>query len=199
MSTNPYDYENRQDILPVSWNDFHGICRALAQAISAYQPDVILPIGRGGFYPGTLISHLLRAEIYPIRVSRRVGDVVVYDDPQWIIRPPEQVKRQRVLVVDEISSTGGTLQMVKAELLRMGAQEVRSAVLYAHSWGTASPDYIGIISDALIMNPWDREICQNGKIIPHPEYISALEQQGIASEPWFLIPAPVYEVAKQPL
>jgi uncharacterized protein len=197
MSTNPYDYEKRQGTLPISWNDFHGICRALAKAASSYQPDLILPIGRGGFYPGTLISHLLRAEIYPIRVSRRVGDVVVYAEPQWIVRPPEQVKDQRVLVVDEISSTGETLQMVKAELFRMGTKEVRSAVMYAHSWGTESPDYIGIISDALIMNPWDREICQGGQIIPHPEYVSALTQQGIASDPWFLIPATTYEAAKQ--
>src|SRR5690606_38471432 len=51
--TNPYDYENREGTLPISWNDFHGICRALAIAVSAYQPDLILPIGRGGFYPGT--------------------------------------------------------------------------------------------------------------------------------------------------
>lgn len=197
MSINPYDYENRQNTLPISWNDFHGICRALAKAVSAYQPDLILAIGRGGFYPGALISHLLRTEIYPIRVSRRVGDVVVYEEPQWIIRPPEQVKGQRVLVVDEISSTGETLRIVKAELLRMGAREVRNAVLYAHSWGVESPDYIGIISDALIMNPWDREICQGGEIIPHPEYVSALTQQGIAPGPWFLIPATPYEAAKQ--
>jgi hypoxanthine phosphoribosyltransferase len=209
MSNNPYDYENRQGTLPIAWNDFHGICRALAKAVSAYQPDLILPIGRGGFYPGTLLSHLLRIEIYPIRLSRRVGDVVLYEQPQWIVRPPQQVKEQRVLVVDEISSTGETLQMVKAELLWMGAKEVRSAVMYAHSGGTdvcarhygagesKSPDYIGIISDAFIMNPWDRELCQDGEIIPHPEYISALTQQGIASDPWFLIPATTYEVAKQ--
>lgn len=197
MSTNSYDYENRQGTLPISWNDFHGICRALAKAVSTYKPDLILPIGRGGYYPGTLISHLLRAEVYPIRLSRRVGDVVVHEAPQWIVRPPEQVKDQRVLVVDEISSTGETLKMVKAELLRMGAKEVRSAVMYAHSWGTENADYIGIITDALIMNPWDREICQDGEIIPHPEYVSALAEQGIASDPWFLIPATTYEAAKQ--
>lgn len=197
MSINPYDYENRQDTLPISWNDFHGICRVLAKAVSAYQPDLILAIGRGGFYPGALISHLLRTEIYPIRLSRRVDDVVVYEEPQWIIRPPDAVKGQRVLVVDEISSTGETLRMVRAELLGMGAREVRGAVMYAHSWGVESPDYIGIISDALIMNPWDREICQGGEIIPHPEYVSALTQQGIASDPWFLIPAAPYEAAKR--
>lgn len=197
MSSNPYDYENRQGTLPISWNDFHGICRALAKAAWSYQPDLILPIGRGGFYPGTLLSHLLRAEVYPIRVSRRVGDVVVHDEPQWIMRPPELVKDRRALVVDEISSTGETLEMVKAELYRMGAQEVRSAVLYAHSGGAEVPDYIGIISDALIMNPWDREICQGGEIIPHPEYVSALGQQGIAADPWFLIPATPYEAARQ--
>src|SRR5690349_16255287 len=102
MSSNPYDYENRAGLMPISWNDFHGICKALAAGVAAYDPALILPIGRGGFYPGTLISHLLRKEVYPIRLSRRVADVVVHEEPQWIMRPPESVKGQKVLVVDEI-------------------------------------------------------------------------------------------------
>ncbi|HEX3054224.1 MAG TPA: phosphoribosyltransferase family protein [Aggregatilineaceae bacterium] len=192
-----YDYSNREDILPISWNDFHGLCKALVQATARYNPQIILAVGRGGYYPGTLIAHLLQAEIFPIRLSRRVRDVVTYETPQWMVRPPELVKDQRVLVVDEISSSGETLNMVKAEVESLGAKEVRCAVLYAHTWGQAAPDYVGLISDALILNPWDREIFKDGVFQMNPEYVSALAQQGIEADESALIEAPHFEVAKK--
>jgi hypoxanthine phosphoribosyltransferase len=193
---NSYSYENRDGVHPISWEDFHGICKGLAQAVEAYQPEIILAVGRGGFYPGTLISHMLRTEIYPVRVSRRVNDVVQYENPQWRVRPPEAVKGKRVLVVDEISSSGETLQVVKSEAERLGATSVRCAVMYAHSWGTEVPDYIGLVSDELLLNPWDREILKDGTFQLHPEYAGALEQQGIAPDAGMLVDAPVVPVQK---
>jgi uncharacterized protein len=180
MTSNPYDYENRQGLLPISWEYFHGLCKGLAAAASTFNPEIILPIGRGGYYPGTLISHLLQAEVYPVRVSRRVNDVVTYKSPQWLLEPPAAVKGRRILIVDEIASSGETLQVVKDKVMQIGAAEARSAVLYAHSWGTEVPDYIGIISDALILNPWDREIFIEGQFIFHPEYIGAFKEQKLA-------------------
>ena len=196
MTQQPYDYSKRTGIQSISWNDFHGLCKALVKAAAPFQPEIILAVGRGGFYPGTLIAHMLQAEVYPVRLSRRVNDVVAYDSPRWLVRPPEVVRGKRVLVVDEISSTGETLQLVKQETERLGAAAVRCAVLYAHSWGTDTPDYIALISDELLMNPWDREIYKDGAFQFHPEYTGALEQQGISADPALLIPAPDYEAAK---
>src|SRR5512140_2130777 len=90
MSDNPYDYENRLGIRPISWEEFHGLCKGLVVAIAAFRPEVILPIGRAGYYPGTLIAHLLQAELYPIRLSRRIRDVITYKNPVWIVKPPQQ-------------------------------------------------------------------------------------------------------------
>lgn len=198
MSQNPYDYQNRKNIHPISWEDFHGICKGLAKAAASYQPEIILAVGRGGFYPGTLISHILQVEIYPVRLSRRVNDIVAYESPQWLVKPPEAVKDRRVLIVDEISSIGETLQMVKSEAEKLGAKAVRSAVMYAHSWGTSVPDYIGLVSDALILNPWDREIYKDGAFRFHPEYAGALEQQSIPADSSLLIRATPITIAKEP-
>ena len=87
-----------------------------------------------------------------------------------------------MLVVDEISSSGETLRLVLDELVHMGAGEARCAVMYAHSWSALSPDYIGLVSDALLINPWDREIVEDGHIVFHPEYVYALELQNIPPE-----------------
>jgi hypoxanthine phosphoribosyltransferase len=198
MTQQPYDYSTRKGIHPITWEDFHGLCKGLVIAVAPFEPEIILAVGRGGFYPGTLIAHLLRAEIYPVRISRRVNDIVRYERPQWLVRPPDLVKARRALIVDEISSTGETIALVKQEAESLGAAEVRSAVLYAHTWGTGTPDYIGLITDALILNPWDREILEDGQFVVHPEYAEALEQQGVEPDPSLLIGAAAVPVAKQP-
>jgi uncharacterized protein len=179
MSLNYANYETRRGVQPISWEDFQAICRGLALAAAQYDPQIILGTARGGLYAGTLISHLLRKDFYAIYLTRRHLDEKVSEEPQWQVRPPELVRGQRVLVVDEISSSGDTLRLVKAELTSLGAQEARCAVMYAHTWGAHVPDYIGLISDALLINPWDREIIKDGQVLPHPEYVYALELQQI--------------------
>ncbi|MGD9049466.1 MAG: phosphoribosyltransferase family protein, partial [Anaerolineae bacterium] len=183
MSENPYDYSNRSHVLPISWQDFHGLCKSLVVAVSAYRPEIILPVGRGGYYPGTLIAHLLQVEPYPVRLSRRVGDAVTYQRPRWLVDPPPVVRGRHVLVVDEICSTGETITMVKDRVESMGSRDVKSAVLYAHVKGATVPDYIGLISDALILNPWDREVYREDAFHFHPEYAEALAQQGLEVDP----------------
>ena len=191
-----YDYTNRKGVLPISWEDFHGICKALAKAVDHYNPEVILPIGRGGYYAGALLAHMLRVDVYPVRVSRRVDDIRKYKSPRWLTKPPELVRGLRTLIVDEICGSGETIQLVKSKVDAMGAKEVRSAVLYAHSWGIDTPDYIGLISDALILNPWDREILEEGEFVMHPEYREALALQNIEPNPSLLIQSNESELAK---
>jgi hypoxanthine phosphoribosyltransferase len=153
-----YSYKMRKSILPISWEDHFGLCKGLAFAISAYDPEIILGIARGGVYAATLLSHMLQAEFYAVRITRRFKDQVVYDAPVWLVKPPAVVRNRRVLIVDEICGAGKTLSMVKEEVGKLKAREIRSAVLYAHEQGKDIPEYIGLISDALIFNPWDREI-----------------------------------------
>lgn len=196
MTDSSYDYSTRRGVHPISWEDFHGICKALAIAVSRFGPEIILPIGRGGYYAGTLLSHMLQAEIYPVRVSRRVNDVVKHASPQWLVEPPAAVAGRRVLVVDEMCSTGETMLIVKEKAAALGASVTRSAVLYAHARGAHVPDYIGLITDALVLNPWDREVLDDGSFRFHPEYEEALARQGMKVEPQMLVPATEITLAK---
>jgi hypoxanthine phosphoribosyltransferase len=174
-----------------------GICKGLALAVSQYDPQVILGIARGGMYPGTLMSHLLQSEFYPIRLTRRVEDEVRYNQPVWLLKPPRFVQECRVLIVDEICDSGETLAMAREETLLAGATDVRTAVLYAHVRGQDLPDYVGIVTDELLLNPWDREILRNGEFILHPEYRWAVEQQGIAPEPSLLLGIEPVKLARE--
>ena len=197
MLQNSYDYSTRRGIHTISWEDFHGICKALALSVSHFNPEAIVPIGRGGYYPGTLLAHLLQAEIYPVRVSRRINDIVRYKEPRWIIAPPAEIVHRRVLVVDEICDSGETLLMVKDRCLELGASVVKSAVLYSHTKAGQIPDYIGIITDELLLNPWDREVLQDGEFRFNEEYVEALRHQGLEASSELLIPARDFRLAKE--
>jgi len=196
MTHTPYDYSTRTGILPISWNDFHGLVKALAAAVAPWRPEIVLPVLRGGAYPGMLLSHILQVDVYPVRLSRRENDVVVHETPRWLVEPPAAVVGRRVLVVDEICSTGETLALVRDRVVELGAAEARTAVLYAHTWGAAVPDAIGLITDDLVLNPWDREVYRDGAFGYHPEYQEALAEQGIAADDKLLIPATPFVAAK---
>ncbi len=196
LPQDPSHQLSHRGVHPISWEEFHGICKALAVAVSAFQPDIILPIGRGGYYPGTLLSHMLQVEIYPVRVSRRVRDIVRYDSPKWVIEPPAEIAGRRVLIVDEIADSGETILMVKEKVISRGASQARSAVLYAHTRAIAVPDYIGLITDALVLNPWDREILRDGVFHYHPEYLQSLSDQGVSAEHLMRIQATEFRLAK---
>ena len=170
--------------------------KALAVAVAPWGPEVVLPVLRGGAYAGALLAHMLQIEVYPVRLSRRRDDVVVRQTPLWLVEPPAAVAGRRVLVVDEMCSSGQTLRMVKARALERGAAEARTATLYAHTWGADAVDYTGLISDELVLNPWDREILRDGAFVMHPEYAAALAQQGLAADAALLIPATPFVTAK---
>jgi len=194
--TNPYDYSNRAGVRPISWDDFHGLVKALAVAVASWRPEVVLPVLRGGAYPGALLAHILQVEVYPVRLTRRQDDVVVRESPLWLVEPPAAVAGRRVLVVDEMCSTGETLRLVRERALALGAAEARTATLYAHTWGADAVDYTGLITDELVLNPWDREIYRDGAFQFHPEYVSALAEQGLVAEPALLIAATPFVAAR---
>ncbi len=171
-----------REVMPISWDIFHGLCKGLALALAPYDPEVILGVARGGLYPGTLLAHMLQKEFFPIRLTRRVNDLKLLEHPVWLIKPPVSIHKLRVLVVDEFSGTGETLSMAREEVLKLGASQARCAVLYSQTAGKDIADYIGLITDALILNPWDREILRYGEFILHPEYVYALDQRGVTPD-----------------
>jgi hypoxanthine phosphoribosyltransferase len=124
-----------------------------------------------------MLSFVLRREFYPIRLTRRVDDAIVHEKPTWLVRPPDKVRGRRILVVDEIVDSGRTIALAADETRALGASEVRTAALYAHSWADPRPDYVALTSDALILNPWDREVLIQGRWATHPELAVVLKQQ----------------------
>jgi hypoxanthine phosphoribosyltransferase len=164
-----YDYAHRVGVRHISWDDFASLAYKLTELLEPYQPQVVLGIARAGLFPGTLVACSLRCEFFPIRLTRRVNDRVVYDQPLWKTPIPPDVAGKVVVVIDEIADTGKTLSMAAETTTALGAIKVVTASLVSHSWAEPAPQVASLVSDEFIIFPWDEQVLEHGRWITHPE------------------------------
>lgn len=172
-----YDYAHRVGVRHISWDDFASLVRKLTELLEPYQPQVILGIARAGLFPATLVSCSLRCEFFPIRLTRRMDDRVVYDQPQWKTPIPPDVSGKVVVVIDEIADSGTTLSMAAATARGLGTLQVVTASLVCHSWAKPAPQAVSLVSDEFIIFPWDEQVLDRGKWVTHPEVEVGLKAQ----------------------
>lgn len=172
-----YDYAHRKGVRPLGWEDFAILSGQLAEKLAAYQPDLIVGIARAGLFPATAVACFLRRDLYPVRLSRRVNDIVVYQMPMWKVPVSPDVTDKVVAVVDEMADTGQTLALVADEARRLGAARVIRASLVAHSWAQPAPDVCALVTDEFVIFPWDQQVFVNGSWQPHPEIVAGLKAQ----------------------
>jgi hypoxanthine phosphoribosyltransferase len=177
-----YDYTHRSGVRRFSWGDFAALSTRLAELLAPYQPRIILGVARAGLFPATLLACSLRRELYPIRLTRRVNDKVLYDRPVWRVPVPPEVAGKVVVVVDEIADTGQTLAMAAESALVLGADRVVTACLIAHSWADPAPQVSVLTSDEFIIFPWDEQILVDGKWVPQPEIEAGINAQARGEE-----------------
>lgn len=173
----PYDYALRDGVDEISWERFAALSAHLAEALAAHHVDAVVGIARAGLFPTTRVACALRCEFYPVRVSRRVNDEVRHEHPVWRVDVSPDVAGKTVAVVDEIADTGETLAQVAERVLDQGACRVVTASLISHTWAHPMPDVTALVTDALVIFPWDREVYAEGRWQAHPELIGALELQ----------------------
>jgi len=54
---------------------------------------------------------------------------------------------------------------------------VVTASLVSHSWARPAPDHVAVVTDALVVFPWDRQVYQDGQWQINPELADALKFQ----------------------
>ena len=158
-----YDYAHRSGVQAITWERFAELARTLADRLAPFNVEAVVGTARAGLFPATAVSLMLRRELYPARVSRRVNDEVKYQHPQWIVDVAADVKDKVVAVVDEIADTGETLALVTARVSERGAKHVITAALVAHTWANPMPAGVALTTDALVLFPWDEQVYIDGK------------------------------------
>jgi uncharacterized protein len=180
MMIESYDYARRKGIRELDWDTCSDLAAGLAEALEPLGIDAVVGIARGGLIPAATVALSLRCEMFPIRLSRRVNDEVKYDSPVWWIRVPPDVAGLRVAVVDEIADSGETLRLARQAVVDAGATDVVTTCLVQHSWAQPVPKFSGLVSDELIVFPWNRRVLRHGVWRPHPELQAALRLRGSA-------------------
>jgi hypoxanthine phosphoribosyltransferase len=176
-----YDYSHRFGVRHITWDDFAYLTRYLAELLDPFQPHVILGIARAGLFPATAVACNLRRELFPIRLTRRLNDQVVYEQPVWKVPVPHEVTGRVIAVIDEIADTGETLAMVADRARALGAVQVVTATLVSHSWAKPAPQISSLVSDEFIIFPWNQQVLDGGKWITHPEITAGIEAQSRSS------------------
>ena len=159
-----------EDYMELSWEMFGELCRALALKVAAaYDPEIIIGVARAGVIPGAVIASILRRDFFSLKITRREGGQVVRQRPSILTSAPRQARGKRVLIVDEITTSGETLRLALAAVRDVAPSEVRTATSFARTRGYA-PDFYALATDATLIYPWDRKIFEGGGLVVNPRY-----------------------------
>jgi uncharacterized protein len=176
-----YDYARRVGVRPLSWDEFGALTVRLAESLAPANIEAVVGVARAGLLPAVAVAAALRCNLHPVQLTRRENDLVVRDAPEWKVRVSPAVAGRVVAVVDDVADSGQTLAMVAEETMKAGARRVVSVALAAHTWADPAPDIAGLISDELILFPWDEHVLFDGRWGLNPEMERAIVDLGEAS------------------
>jgi uncharacterized protein len=166
------------EVFDLSWELFGELCRVLALRVAReYRPDLVLGIATAGVIPAAVIAAILRVDFFSMKISRRSGGEVVRQQPQLLTAAPPQVAGRRVLLVDELSTSGETMRLALAATREVQPAEIRTAASFVRPGGFR-PDFFSLETDALIIFPWDRQVIEDDEITIHPTYRAVLPAEG---------------------
>jgi hypoxanthine phosphoribosyltransferase len=142
----------------MEWADLGEAARELGAQVIAdgYRPEVILGIARGGLLPAGAVAYALGIKnACAMSVEFYTGVDERLDVPMVLPPVPDLVNLsdKRLLIVDDVADTGGTLQVVQRFCAGKVA-EVRTAVLYEKPRSLVKCDYVWRRTGRWITFPW---------------------------------------------
>jgi hypoxanthine phosphoribosyltransferase len=158
-----------QGSLELSWELFGETCRVLALRVARdYRPDLVIGIATAGVIPAATVAAMLDADFDSMKISRRDGKAL-RSEPRVLSATPVRCRNRRVLLVDEITTSGDTLRLALAAVREVGPADVRTATSFVRPGGYR-PNYFAMESSQLIVYPWDRETVADGELVTAPIY-----------------------------
>ena len=139
----------------MTWAEFDRQVQALARLAYSFKPDAVVGIAHGGVFVGGAVASALKAKFYPVRLTRRSRDSETRAPSGLQDDMPTTLHGKRVLVVDDICSSGDSLEMAALLAKAGGASKVKTAALVTRPEGGGKPDFTAISSQTFFVFPWD--------------------------------------------
>ncbi|AEA46483.1 phosphoribosyltransferase [Archaeoglobus veneficus] len=142
----------------LTWDHVYRLCLKLAGDIrkSGFSPEAIVAVGRGGWVPARILSDTLDIRnLYSVKAEH--WDVAEKREDAVITQPLNaDISGMNVLVVDDVTDTGKTMDVVVQHVKELGANETKTAVLHHKNTSSFRPDFAAEILDEWIwiVYPW---------------------------------------------
>lgn len=128
----------------MSWRDFNSLAMTLAHRIkqSRFRPDLVIAIGRGGYVPARVVCDFLLLDMLTSFKIEHWG-MAAQEKPAVTVRFPlaADIRDKTVLVIDDVTDTGKTLEVAVTYLKGFDPKEIRTAVLQHKISSSFRPDY----------------------------------------------------------
>jgi len=128
----------------VTWNDVVRWVKDVAQKVreSGYKPEVIVALARGGWIPGRLMCDLLLVkDLYSLK-TEHWGITATRDGKARVVHDvPVSLKGKRILIMDDITDTGQSLNLAFEYVKRHVPAEIKTAAMLHITHSKFVPDY----------------------------------------------------------
>jgi uncharacterized protein len=145
----------------ITFNEVMRLSRILARKIKAsgYMPDLIVAIGRGGYVPGRLVSDfLLFDDLTSMKIEHYTRAADMREEARIKFPIPVDITGKKILIVDDVTDTGETLNLAVNYAQGLKPADVRTAVIQHKTCSAFTPDFYAqkIIKWRWIIYPWAR-------------------------------------------
>jgi hypothetical protein len=162
-----------------TWKQIYGMLFNQARKIrgDGYKPDIIVGIARGGLVPSRVLADLLETRDFAIiTIEYYCGINQTRQEPILKQCLHTQLTDKKVLLVDDVSDGGRSLQLAKKHLEEQCAKEIKIATLYCKPGTITKPDYFEKETNHWIVFPWEARETMT-RIVQRADSKSALTKE----------------------
>ena len=142
-------------VLNISYDKIASILVSQQNLQRAYNPELVIGISRGGIVPASMIASNLSLPLLLISVTRGVEETTWLSPPNDEILNTLKSRKIRVLLVDDIVSSGETIRKSRKFLENLGFKVIVNTIFYDKK-SVIIPD-IGVCAEQYIKFPWEKK------------------------------------------
>lgn len=148
-------FKKEKVVLNVSYDKISSILNSQQTLQKAYNPELVIGISRGGIVPATMVASTLSLPLLLISVTRSVEEITWLSAPSNEILETLKERKIRILLVDDMISSGETVRKSKKFLENLGFKVIVNVVFYDKK-SVIVPD-IGTCAEDYIKFPWEKK------------------------------------------
>jgi len=147
----------------VDWTYAYDLCKDVDEEIKAagFQPEVIIGVARGGwFLARVLCDFFLLKDLFSLKMEHWGLTATITGDAEMKYGLDEEAKRRlkgkKVLIADDVTDTGESIDLVVEYVKSLGVKEVKTATMHHKSSSSFIPDFYGelIREWKWVIYPW---------------------------------------------